>query len=136
MRSEIRRHFRQNPKFGTLISLPFVCYIFTPGFACFEDGSTVQHNTPIRLKSVSTNCQDPRQSASKVFSEPKPAKTQQRQHSSFFLCFTTPCSAMGDIMQLAEDPIKKFCFSLMRRSATRSELFENLNDLSRNLYAY
>lgn len=40
-------------------------------------------------------------------------------------------------MQLAEDPIKRgFVSSLMRRSATRSELFENLNDLSRNIYAY
>lgn len=54
---------------------------------------------------------DPQADGSKWPQEPKPAKRQQRQHSAVCLCFTSPCSTMGDIMQLVEHLIKAgFCF--------------------------
>ena len=47
--------------------------------------------------------------------EPKPAKRQQRQHSAFSFCLTSPRCTMGDIMQLVEHLIKAaFCFPVWR----------------------
>lgn len=48
----------------------------------------------------------------------KAAKRQQRRHSPFSLCFTSPCSSAADIMQLAVLLIKAvFLFPCLTRRA-------------------
>lgn len=102
-----RQHQNVNLKFTGNDCRTFTRVVFTFIAVCL----CVFWSTLHRITQVRKPGPGPQADGSKWLREPKPAKRQQRQHSPFSLCFTSPCSTMGDIMQLVEHLIKAgFCF--------------------------
>ncbi len=102
---------RHHPKHKPEIYRQWLLYFYTCCLHVHRCLFCVFRSTLHRITQVRKPGPGPQADGSKWLREPKPAKRQQRQHSPFSLCFTSPCSTMGDIMQLVEHLIKAgFCF--------------------------